>query len=153
MSRPPVRDSTGRPVFAYQDGPPRPRKQRGTPEAAFQKTVTTYLQWALPEPYFFFASMVGTNVGGFKGAQLKAMGVKADISDMIILNLDTMACRMLELKAGKNDLSDGQARMAARVGSRWATVWTIDQVESALHTWGIKPKVGVNQANRYGAVG
>lgn len=128
---------------------PAAKKKNDDPENRYQCQVVKYLTYALPEPYDFYASMVGLNVGKIMGQKLQDRGVKADWSDITIVNMDTGACRWLELKWDAA-LSDGQKAKALRLGEKWRTARkTIEAVEMALLFWGIRPKVSIENANRY----
>ena len=132
-------------------GAPKAQAKRGTPEANFQKALVEALTFALPEPYSFHASPVGVNLGKFKGGKMKAQGVRANWADLTIVNLDTGACRWMELKSKDGALSEGQERMAARLGDKWATVKTLDQAQAALLHWRVPLKMPLAFANRYQA--
>lgn len=147
----PLFDSTGARVRHYTKGPPKARAKRTTPEAKFQKELVAALEIALPDPYMVFASMVGTNVGERKGADLKEMGVKADMADLQVLNLDTGGSRFLECKSLVGALRPGQRRMAERLGDKWATVRTLDQAEAALLRWHVPLRMPLRFADRYQA--
>lgn len=150
MSRP-IFAADGSLVFALSKGPPTVRAKRTTPEADFQRELVAALGYALPEPYAFHASMVGTNVGKWKGDQLRALGVRPDWSDLIIVNLDTGAARFMELKSPVGSMSAGQRTMAARLGDKWATVRTLNQAQAALLGWRILLRMPLAFANRYQA--
>ena len=127
--------SVSAPVFAYKRGPKRARAKRGTPEEDFQTHLVHALTMALPEPYSFYASAVGVNVGPYKGARLKAMGVRAGWADLTIINLDTGGCRWLECKSKTGAASDVQKKLGARLGDKWAKVRTLEQAQAALLRW------------------
>ena len=97
----PIHTPTGARVFAYSRGSGTGKRtaKRKTPEADFQKAIVKYLTYALPEPYSFYASAVGVYLGKYKGADMKAMGVRPDWADLTIVNMDTGVCRWLELKS------------------------------------------------------
>lgn len=152
MTPRPIFDSSGARVRHYSLGPPKARKARATPEADFQKVLVTALGYALPEPYAFFASAVGTNVGKFKGGELKAMGIRDSWPDLNIVNLDTGAWRALECKSLTGSLEPGQKRLSERLGSKWQTVRTLDQAQHALRVvWRIPLIMPLAYADRYRA--
>lgn len=147
----PIHDSAGARVRHYTRTAVKRRKPNAHPEHDFQVEVIGYLRWVLPEPYEALAMPMGVNVGRYRGSLMKAAGATAGWSDIFIVNMDTSACRFLELKVGKNDLSKGQATKAQRLGRFWRTAWTLEDVEAAIIGWGIKPRYPIPQANRYGA--
>jgi hypothetical protein len=122
-----------------------------TPEADFQKELVSTLMYALPEPYAFFASMVGVNVGAFKGEELRDMGVRADYPDLNILNMDTGAWRGLELKSKTGSLRPGQRRLIDRMAGKIKAAKTLDQAQAALLGWGIPLTMPLRFANKYQA--
>lgn len=145
-----MRFSTGKPAGASQWGRPGGARKNKTPEADFQKELVSTLIYALPEPYAFFASMVGVNVGAFKGEELRAMGVRPDFPDINIINLDTGAWRGLECKSLVGTLSKGQKDLRDRVGDKWQTVKTLGQAQFAMRAiWGIRLKLPLRFANQY----
>lgn len=147
----PIYARDGSRVFALSKGPPKARAKRTTPEADFQRALVDALTFALPDQYTFFASMVGTNVGRFKGDELRALGVRSDFPDINVLNLDTGAWRGLECKARGGSLSPGQRAMRDRLGDKWATVKTLDQAEAALLRWRVPLRMPLRFADRYQA--
>lgn len=80
------------------------------------------------------------------GARLKAMGMLAGVPDLtfiIPVPGEPPAVCFLELKVGKNKLSDGQTEFAKRceaIGVECASVWGIDQALAVLTAWGILPE-------------
>jgi hypothetical protein len=123
----------------------KPKRKRRAPEAAFQCQVAEYLSKALPEGYWFTAFPAGGG-GRIRGAQLKRMGLKAGVPDVVVFGLGltqeqrSIYCERptvlwLELKAKTGSLSPAQRdvhKKLKNLGHRVETVKTLEQVETAL---------------------
>lgn len=139
-------------VYSYRHGPAQRRvRQNDDPEHRFQVSVIRYLQYALPPEYLFTANAAGVRVSMNVAVKMKAAGVRRGWPDIQIL-FPSAVTRYLELKADTG-LSQEQRdfRDACKATGRdiWALCRTLEQVEAALIRWGIKPKCGVDAANRY----
>jgi hypothetical protein len=117
----------------------KPKRKRRAPEAAFQCQVAEYLSKALPEGYWFTAFPAGGG-GRIRGAQLKRMGLKAGVPDMVVFKEDCwphawVPVLWLELKAKAGSLSHAQKQVHAQLetlGHKVETVKTLEQVQTAL---------------------
>jgi hypothetical protein len=150
--REPVRDSSGRPVFAYRP-PPGARAKRtrpnDNPEERLQMQVLEYLRFALPADYRFTFSGAGVKTSAFVAIKLKNMGVEKGWPDLTIKNRRTGACRWIELKSPTGRLTPEQAEFIAECPATTAVCRSPADVEAALIGWGIKPLRPLARANRY----
>lgn len=156
MTREFVRDSEGRPVFAYraQPGAARKGKRNATPEADLQRAVVGYLKYALPPGlYRVRAGMEGARRSMWEGARAKELGLDRGWPDLMLFSRKARAYRWIELKAPKGVLSADQKAMQADLGDHMAVCRTIEDVERALIAWGITPRCSVHEANRYSGGG
>lgn len=72
---------------------------------------------------------------------LKKAGVKAGVADMLFFWQGGIGA--IELKAGKNKLSDSQVAFSEawiKRGGKFACCYDLDQVEAAFRAWGLIPK-------------
>lgn len=123
--------------------PPRkPRRRNASPEADFQKTVTAYLERALPPEagVFWSATMNGVRVSLGVRATLRAQGLRPGVFDFVFIPLvGPMAGQTfwLELKAPKGRLTDEQAVLMDVLypAGRGAQARTLEQVCAALVAW------------------
>jgi len=125
--------------------------RRRAPEAAFHITVSRYLTFALP-PQFFWTTFPSGGGGFIRGANLKRMGLKPGMPDLVIFDyggflrfgagefIDTLhyphgPALWLELKAKTGSLSREQRQVhkaLKALGHRVVVVKTIPQVEAAV---------------------
>lgn len=131
-----------------------PRKKPVQHERPFHITVAGYLDAALPEDWWWTTFPAGGG-GKARGGQLKAMGLKPGVSDILVLYLyrvkgaDPSAWRVgilwIELKSKDGRLSKPQrafARTMARFpGVVTAKAKTLEEVEAALRLIGLIPRV------------
>jgi len=140
------------PVYAYRRGPPHARAKRQTPEHSLQVAVVEYLTWALPDGFIFTASAAGARMSMKTANTMKAAGQRPGWPDIMILGPGG-GFKGLELKAEAGVQSAAQKAFAGhceRSGQdMYAICRTVEEVESALVRWGVKPKCGVAAANRY----
>lgn len=148
-----VRDSSGRPVFAFRHGAAQRQAQRKNedPEHQFQVQVVGYLRFALPPEYVWTANAAGVRVSMHVAVKMKAAGVRRGWPDIQIL-FPSAVTRYIELKA-KQSLSDEQKafRAACQATGRdiWAMARTLEEVEAALLRWRIPVLCPLAKANRY----
>lgn len=116
------------------------------PEAALQAQVARYLDATLRPPSFWTA--IGHGGGGLiRGAQLKRMGVKKGVPDIIVLHPVASAgseygCWLIgiELKAPKGRQSPEQVAVQAafeQAGGMYHVCRSVEEVEDALRSDGI----------------
>ena len=123
--------------------PPRkPRRRNASPEADFQKTVTAYLERALPPGagVFWSATMNGVRVSLGVRATLRDQGLRPGVFDFVFIPLVGPSAGQtfwLELKAPKGRLTDEQAVLMDVLypAGRGAQARTLEQVCAALVAW------------------
>lgn len=102
------------------------------PEAALQRQIVGYLNWALAPPAWFTA--IGHGGGGeMRGMILKGMGMKAGVPDLLIV-YDQRAY-FVELKSAKGVLSEAQKEVHAalwRAKTPVAVVRSLDEFRALL---------------------
>jgi hypothetical protein len=108
---------------------------RKSPERLLHKAVAAFLDAALPDTWRWSTFPSGGG-GRVRGAQLKAVGLKAGWPDILILSPEGR-WYSIELKAQKGRLSEEQDKFATWAGATLQICRSIDQVESALRWWGI----------------
>jgi hypothetical protein len=105
-------------------------------EDNFQKSVARYLD-ALGVLWFHCPNGGSRNI--MEAAKMKAMGVKPGIPDVLILELRQNKYGLaLELKVGKNKLSEHQEAMRKRfIAHNWAiyTVYSLDHAISIIDNY------------------
>jgi hypothetical protein len=102
------------------------------PEHQFQQAAYVYLRAALPGAAIWSTDHAGKRTP-MAGARLKQRGVIPGISDMFVYWAGQLVA--LELKAGKNDATEGQNSFGAMIrdnGGRFYVVWCIADIETAL---------------------
>ena len=119
------------------------------PEEALQVAVVEFLRLAMPasEGIVFHPANGGLRSKATAG-RLKAMGVLAGVPDLCFV-LKGGRVGFIELKAGKNDTSDGQdwfGDVVRDLGGEWAEARSIDDVAAALRSWGVKLRGSVGVA-------
>lgn len=115
------------------------------PEQATHRAVAQYLNAVLPDTVFWTTFPSGGG-GRVRGAQLKALGLKAGVPDVLILHRGRSY--FIELKAVHGRLSDAQRACHPRIWEAGAPVGvakTIDDVRGLLASWDI-PTREVHQA-------
>lgn len=123
------------------------------PEAALHRAVAQYLSLVLPQGCGVFFSTFPSGGGGrIRGAQLKAMGLKSGVPDLMLIHEGRYYG--IELKAG-TALSVAQHERRDEIhqaGGQVAVARSIDQVKEHLSRWGILPRGSVvEQAARMSA--
>jgi hypothetical protein len=117
--------------------------RRKRPEAALQRAVAAFLDVALPDDAWW--SAVGHGGGGLvRGAQLKAMGVKAGFPDVHVLWRGIPI--YIELKSTTGALSDEQKAVRDAIrksGGLWHMARSVEQVEQALVSWGVTLRASI----------
>ena len=148
-----VRDSSGRPVFAFRHGAAQRQAQRKNedPEHQFQVQVVGYLRYALPPEHVWTANAAGVRVSMHVAVKMKAAGVRRGWPDLRIL-FPSGVTRFIEVKAGQG-LSPEQREFrdfcAATGRDIWALAKSVEDVEAALLRWRIQPLCSINRASRY----
>lgn len=127
------------------------KSTRKHPEAELQRAVAKYLDLALPKHCWWTA--IGHGGGGkIRGAQLKAMGVKPGVADIMVLrpcvvNLGPVyetALRIIwiELKSANGRQSADQERfeslMCAMPDTYYCVARSVVDVAAALETAGVE---------------
>lgn len=152
----PLFDSTGARVRHYTRGThtdgrgAKSTGQRDNPEERFQKQTVEYLTFALPPGVLFTATLNGMKFSPYMAAKAKAQGLRRGVADILIC-IPGKGVRALELKAGRNGLTDEQREWAAAMRLWWVTVRDLAGVEAALVGWGVTPRCEIGRATRYGA--
>jgi hypothetical protein len=104
--------------------------------------VAKYLSLTLQPPHWFSTFPAGGG-GKARGGQLKAMGLKAGVPDILIISGFTGRANWIELKApqGTESVAQKETRKAleyARCGT--AVCRSIEDVQAALEAWGFNVK-------------
>jgi hypothetical protein len=115
---------------------------RKHPESDLQRAVSQFLQYQLdPEKAWWFHVPNGTKLSG--GARswktLESLGAVAGVPDMTIL-MNPGGVAFIELKVGKNKLSDAQEKFSAtceRMNINCYTCRSVDDVRSVCRDLGI----------------
>lgn len=109
------------------------KKKRATPEEDLHKLVVKYLNLQLPfGAVFHHSPNEGKHKPQYRKKQI-AMGMQAGWPDLEIFYDDRVL--FIELKAGKNTLSDTQKELHPKLksnGFNVVTCWTLDEVKAAL---------------------
>ena len=123
--------------------PLKPRRRNASPEADFQKTVTAYLERALPSEagVFWSATMNGVRVSLGVRATLREQGLRPGVFDFVFIPLVGPSAGQtfwLELKAPKGRLTEEQSALMDVLypAGRGAQARTLEQVCAALVAWG-----------------
>jgi hypothetical protein len=118
--------------------PPGPfKKRRRAPEQNFHRQVAQYLSKALPKG-FLWSTFPSGGGGRIRGAQLKAMGLRPGMPDIVIFGAEQpWACPKicwLELKSKSGALSAVQKATIAELkalGHEVAVCRTLEEMEAA----------------------
>jgi hypothetical protein len=111
-------------------------------EAELHRAVADFLGRVLDHSQVEFTTFPAGGGGRIRGAQLKAMGLKAGLGDILILPRGRCAC-WLELKAAKGTVKPEQKAMHQRLrdlGCMVAVCRSVDEVEGTLRAWQIPLK-------------
>lgn len=114
------------------------RARRASPEEDLQKAVVKFLSVALAGNSEFFHVPNGGKRGFREAQRFKAIGVKAGVPDLIVVNDGRMIG--IEMKAGKQPLSEAQVYYHDRLRLARVPVTvcrSIEDVEAALRDAGV----------------
>lgn len=78
-------------------------------------------------------------VSAAKGARLKALGLRAGVSDLVLMGLDGRAY-FLEIKTATGKLSDSQKKFQALCAARgwpYAVARSVDEAVTKAKEWGL----------------
>jgi len=124
--------------------------KRRQSEQSLHRAVAQYLDAALPADCWWTTFPAGGG-GKIRGAQLKAMGLKAGVPDILIMrewNLGP-AVLWIELKAPQKAGPGITQRLCHNklnaVGCHVAVCRSLDDVQETLIGWGIVPKVTLSR--------
>lgn len=109
-------------------------------EELIQRAIIDHLRIRADKRVIFF-SIPNSPRSKVAGGRLKAMGMLAGAPDLCFVLPDASVC-FLELKQGKNRLSESQTDFAKRceaIGVVCASAWGLDQALSILTAWGVLP--------------
>lgn len=120
---------------------PRPRR---SPEQDLQKAVAEFLTLVLTDPRTFWTAFPAGGGGKARGGQLKAMGLKAGVPDILVI--DRSRTLWIELKTDANDVAGtqrgklSQAQKGTQEALRMAGCWVITcrsvaEVENVLRSF------------------
>jgi hypothetical protein len=122
------------------------RRQAVISEAAFHMQTWKYLRVALPPEVRAFHTPNGGLRNKAEAGKLKAMGVVPGLWVFVFI-FPNAEVGMLELKVGKNGLTDEQEEWGDWLLQRGAArevCWTIDEVERVVTRWlaayGLRPR-------------
>lgn len=110
-------------------------KKRNNPEDDLQKMVWQYIKLRYPHVLAFHVPNGGRrNIR--EAARFKSMGVLPGVSDFLLFWIDGRGA--IELKAGKNKMSDHQKAFAdkwSQYGGSFALCYSFDEVKKILEDW------------------
>jgi hypothetical protein len=116
--------------------------KRKHPERDLQIQVVNFLLMMEHRGHLtFFHPPNGGSRGAREGANFKRMGVRAGVSDLVILWRDSIedgSVGFIELKAGAGRLSKAQSDFHEKVagfGAYTAIAYTLDDVRGTLDSW------------------
>ena len=115
---------------------------RGTivTEKALHKAVAQFLSLALTPPDFFTTFPLGGG-GKARGGQLRSVGTKAGIPDILLIRNGRVY--WIELKTSRGTLSEQQKATGIDLraaGSSWCVCRSVEEVEQRLIEWGFQLK-------------
>lgn len=116
------------------------KRKPGRPEAQLQKACVTYFRYRYPHlKWLMYASANGGTRNVIEAANLKAQGVLSGVSDLFIsVPSGGKHGFYIELKAGKNVMSDAQVAFSEAVtayGYEFALVYTFDQFKDVVQKY------------------
>lgn len=124
--------------------PARPRK-RGNPEHDVQRAIVALLRVVIPAPVVVHHAVNSVGMSGkraaVQGGILKALGVHAGFSDLIVLAQGRAV--FLEVKSDKGTLRASQVQFRDAVqamGFPWALVRSADEALAAIEAAGIETR-------------
>lgn len=122
--------------------------KRAHPEQSLQIAVARYLDLTLDPDRAYFTAIGHGGGGAIRGAQLKAMGLKPGVSDLLLTwRRETVSEQPLigwiECKSETGRQSPEQRDFASRM--RWlyhhyAIVRSLDELVATLREWGVPTK-------------
>lgn len=121
------------------------KKKRDNPEQRLQVAAIRWLRGALPFTFAFHVPNGGSRHPA-EAAKLKAMGVTAGVPDIIIFWAG--GCGVIELKASTGSMTKHQLNtieLLNSLGVRTAVCRGLNEVETAVREWGLKPYYSVNK--------
>lgn len=113
--------------------------KRAQPESLLQQAVIKLLQYRYPKNVLFFSVPNEGARTQANASRLKAMGMLAGVSDILVFWKDGMGA--IELKAGKNTLTETQKAFKQRwiaLGGEYEVCRSLDDVIHALELWGVQ---------------
>lgn len=120
---------------------PRPRR---APEQDLQKAVAEFLALALTDPQTFWTAFPAGGGGKARGGQLKAMGLKAGVPDILVIDrsralwieLKTQADKATNVRAGRHSDPQDVTQEALRMAGCWViTCRSVVEVENVLRSF------------------
>ena len=105
-------------------------------EAALHKAVAEFLNWTLKPP-FFFTTFPSGGGGKVRGAQLKAMGLKAGVPDIYIAGPGGRTL-WIELKTAQGRLSRVQGSIIGTLyllGHQVEICRSVQEVQRVVSSW------------------
>ncbi len=120
---------------------PRPRR---APEQDLQMQVAAFLELVLRDSQTFWTAFPAGGGGKARGGQLKAMGLKAGVPDILIIDrarvlwieLKTKADRKAGISAGRHSAEQDRVQDELRHAGCWViTCRSVDEVENVLRSW------------------
>lgn len=117
------------------------------PEQQLQRTVAAYLRLMLPDDVFWSAFPAGGG-GRIRGAQLKAMGLRPGVPDLMFIYCGR--AYFIELKSDKGRLSKAQDEACFAIGKAGCpnvvVCKTLGDVIGTLKHWGIPLRLRTKRA-------
>lgn len=126
--------------------------RRKNPEAQIQRAVVQHLRMRGAPGLVYFHVPNGGSRGKIEGAIFKGMGVRAGVSDLILLHHNKFFC--LELKAEGGRASEAQMTFlseADAAGAYTAMPTGLDAALATLEAWGLLRGSTVNDVLRLNA--
>lgn len=125
-------------------GAPVRKRRNAHAEDDLQRDVCAFLDLAVKRPARYFAAANGGKRDAREAARMKAMGVKAGVSDLHFIwafgsHGQFPAYAAIELKVGKNAETDEQARFGKDIvecGHTYQVCRSLDEVVETLKRWG-----------------
>lgn len=113
-------------------------------EGLIQRAIIEHLRIRADKRVIYF-SIPNSPRSKVAGGRLKAMGMLAGAPDLCFVLPDSTVC-FLELKVGKNRLSEKQTDFAKRckaIGVNCASAWGLDQALAIIEAWGVMPPLDI----------
>lgn len=112
-------------------------------EASLHRQVAKFLDACLCE-HVFWSTIPAGGGGRVRGAQLKGMGYKAGVPDVLLVHQGR--AYWIELKTAKGRVSDAQKETGGHLviaGCPVVVARSLDDVQDAVITWGIPTRGGL----------